>query len=102
MALEMDKLGRTPGDYDIEFIGDSITQGWEGAGSNVWHEYYGGRKVINFGVGGFEGLLAAAFAAHDDEAARGSVVLRNLESKVQEELPLTGLSAILKSRTSSS
>jgi len=38
----------------------------------------------------------------DDEAARGSVVLRNLESKVQEELPLTGLSAILKSRTSSS
>ncbi len=37
----------------------------------------------------------------DDEAARGSVVLRNLESKVQEELPLTGLSAILKSRTSS-
>jgi histidyl-tRNA synthetase len=37
----------------------------------------------------------------DDEAARGSVVLRNLESKAQEELPLTGLSALLKSRTSS-
>jgi len=41
-----------PGDYDIEFIGDSITQGWEGAGSNVWQEYYGNRKCINMGVGG--------------------------------------------------
>ncbi|HEY4417069.1 MAG TPA: GDSL-type esterase/lipase family protein [Verrucomicrobiae bacterium] len=41
-----------PGDYDIEFIGDSITQGWEGAGKNVWKEYYSNRKVINFGVGG--------------------------------------------------
>jgi histidyl-tRNA synthetase len=34
----------------------------------------------------------------DDEAARSSVILRNLESKVQEELPLTGLSSILKAR----
>jgi beta-glucosidase len=41
-----------PGDYDIEFIGDSITQGWEGKGVNVWKEFYGSRKCINFGVGG--------------------------------------------------
>ena len=41
-----------PGDYDIEFIGDSITQGWERAGSNVWQHYYGGRKCINLGVSG--------------------------------------------------
>jgi len=41
-----------PGDYDIEFIGDSITQGWESSGKNVWKEYYGNRKVINFGVSG--------------------------------------------------
>jgi lysophospholipase L1-like esterase len=41
-----------PGDYDVEFIGDSITQGWEGRGTNVWKEYYGNRKVINFGVSG--------------------------------------------------
>ena len=34
----------------------------------------------------------------DDEAARGSVILRNLESKAQEELPLAGLSSLLKSR----
>ncbi len=41
-----------PGDYVIEFIGDSITQGWEGKGSNVWQEFYGQRKVINMGVSG--------------------------------------------------
>jgi lysophospholipase L1-like esterase len=41
-----------PGDYDIEFIGDSITQGWEGRGSNVWREFYGHRKCINMGVSG--------------------------------------------------
>ena len=41
-----------PGDYDIEFIGDSITQGWEGNGSNVWNQFYGHRKVINMGVSG--------------------------------------------------
>jgi len=41
-----------PSDYDIEFIGDSITQGWEGAGKNVWKEFYGQRKCINFGVSG--------------------------------------------------
>ena len=34
----------------------------------------------------------------DDEAARGSVILRNLESKAQEELPLSGLSSLLKTR----
>jgi beta-glucosidase len=41
-----------PGEYDIEFIGDSITQGWEGAGKNVWQELGAKYKVINFGVGG--------------------------------------------------
>jgi beta-glucosidase len=41
-----------PGDYDIEFIGDSITQGWEGAGKNVWSEINAKYKVINFGVSG--------------------------------------------------
>ena len=41
-----------PGDYDIEFIGDSITQGWEGAGKGVWQKFYGDRKCLNFGVGG--------------------------------------------------
>ena len=51
-ALVLQRAKEAPGDYDIEFIGDSITQGWEVRGSNVWHEYYGHRKVINFGVSG--------------------------------------------------
>lgn len=41
-----------PGPCDIVFIGDSITQGWENAGKNVWQKHYGGRKCLNFGVGG--------------------------------------------------
>jgi histidyl-tRNA synthetase len=35
----------------------------------------------------------------DDEVGRGSVILRNLQSKAQEELPLTGLASLLKTRS---
>jgi histidyl-tRNA synthetase len=35
----------------------------------------------------------------DDEARRGSIILRDLESKAQEELPLGGLTSLLKTRT---
>ena len=51
-ALVLQRAKDAPGDYDLEFIGDSITQGWEGGGKNVWKEYYGNRKAINFGVSG--------------------------------------------------
>jgi histidyl-tRNA synthetase len=34
----------------------------------------------------------------DDEANSGSIILRNLESKAQEKLPLDGLPSLLKSR----
>jgi beta-glucosidase len=50
--LVLQRAKENPGNYDIEFIGDSITQGWEGAGKNVWREFYGKRKVINMGVSG--------------------------------------------------
>ena len=50
--LVLQRAKENPGDYDIEFIGDSITQGWEDAGKNVWQEFYGNRKVINMGVSG--------------------------------------------------
>ena len=44
------------GNYDIEFIGDSITHFWETpapkGGQSVWDEFYGHRKAINFGVSG--------------------------------------------------
>lgn len=48
----MQRAKDDPGECDIAFIGDSITQGWEGAGKNVWAKYYGSRKCLNFGVGG--------------------------------------------------
>ena len=51
-SLVLQRAKDGPGDYDIEFIGDSITQGWESRGSNVWREFYGKRKVINLGVSG--------------------------------------------------
>jgi lysophospholipase L1-like esterase len=40
------------GNIDLVFIGDSITQGWEGNGRDVWHKYYGHRRAINLGIGG--------------------------------------------------
>ena len=40
------------GKVELAFIGDSITQGWEGRGKNVWQKYYGDRNAINLGIGG--------------------------------------------------
>lgn len=39
------------GRADVIFIGDSITQGWEGSGKEVWAEYYARRKALNLGIG---------------------------------------------------
>jgi lysophospholipase L1-like esterase len=36
----------------VIFIGDSITQGWEGAGKEIWAEYYTPRNAVNLGIGG--------------------------------------------------
>ena len=40
------------GGWEVAFIGDSITHGWEGHGKDTWAEYYGDRKAINLGYGG--------------------------------------------------
>jgi lysophospholipase L1-like esterase len=39
-------------DTQLVFIGDSITQGWEGDGRKVWEKFYGPRKAVNMGIGG--------------------------------------------------
>jgi beta-glucosidase len=40
-------------DAELLFIGDSITQGWEGqAAKEVWEKHYGKRKAVNLGIGG--------------------------------------------------
>lgn len=40
------------GNADLLFIGDSITQGWEGAGKEVWAKHYAPRNAVNLGIGG--------------------------------------------------
>lgn len=40
------------GNVDLVFIGDSITQGWEGNGKQVWKEFYEKRNAANLGIGG--------------------------------------------------
>ncbi len=40
------------GNADLVLIGDSITQGWEGGGKEVWQEFYGKRNAVNLGIGG--------------------------------------------------
>jgi lysophospholipase L1-like esterase len=40
------------GKVDLLFIGDSITQGWEGAGKDVWARHFAPRNAVNLGIGG--------------------------------------------------
>ena len=40
------------GNADLLFVGDSITQGWENGGKEVWDYYYAGRNAVNLGTSG--------------------------------------------------
>lgn len=40
------------GGWELVFIGDSITHGWENAGKQSWQQYYGQRKALNLGFSG--------------------------------------------------
>ncbi|HIG84944.1 MAG TPA: DUF4976 domain-containing protein [Verrucomicrobia bacterium] len=40
------------GDYDLLFIGDSITHGWENKGKAVFEKFYSHRKTLNLGFSG--------------------------------------------------
>jgi len=53
-AKLLDERVKDTADTQVLFIGDSITQGWEGplGGSNVWKKYYAPRKAVNLGIGG--------------------------------------------------
>ena len=46
--LEMIKSGGG----DLLFVGDSITEGWGGAGKDVWAKEYAPGKTLNLGIGG--------------------------------------------------
>jgi lysophospholipase L1-like esterase len=40
------------GDVQVLFLGDSITQGWEGNGKEAWKTNFEDLKAANFGIGG--------------------------------------------------
>lgn len=40
------------GEAQLVFLGDSITQGWEGNGKDVWAAKWAPLKAANFGIGG--------------------------------------------------
>lgn len=40
------------GEAQLVFLGDSITQGWEGNGKEVWAKTWAPLKAANFGIGG--------------------------------------------------
>lgn len=39
-------------DYRVAFLGDSITQGWEGTGQAAWNQHFAQFKPANFGYSG--------------------------------------------------
>lgn len=50
--LELNERAKLAGEKaQIVFIGDSITQGWEGNGRQVWNKYYAPRQGLNLGIG---------------------------------------------------
>ena len=40
------------GEAEVVFLGDSITQGWEGKGKAAWDKNFAPLKAANFGIGG--------------------------------------------------
>ena len=48
---QLNEISRKGG-IDLVFLGDSITQGWEGAGKQTWDKHYAHRRAANFGIGG--------------------------------------------------
>ncbi len=40
------------GGWELVFMGDSITHGWEGSGKKIWDEKFGAYKALNLGYGG--------------------------------------------------
>ena len=40
------------GNWELIFLGDSITHSWEDTGKQIWNQYYGKRKALNLGFSG--------------------------------------------------
>lgn len=40
------------GEWEVVFLGDSITQGWERSGKEAWNKYFSDYKILNLGYSG--------------------------------------------------
>ena len=50
--LELNKRVTESGSQaEVIFVGDSITQGWQGNGKEIWAKYYASRHALNLGIG---------------------------------------------------
>jgi lysophospholipase L1-like esterase len=50
--LQLNERAKTAGtNAEVIFVGDSITEGWEGNGKEVWAKYYAPRHALNLGIG---------------------------------------------------
>lgn len=52
LARHEQKLEEARRGADVVFLGDSITQGWEGPGRDIWREHFGSKNALNLGFGG--------------------------------------------------
>ena len=89
------------GDADLLFIGDSITQGWEGSGKGVWAEEFESKKAVNLGIGGDRTqhvLWRLENGEIDGIAPKAAVVMigtNNLGANTNEEI-VAGITSIVK------
>jgi lysophospholipase L1-like esterase len=90
-----------PGNTDLIFVGDSITQGWEGAGREVWERYYAPRKAVNLGIGGDRTQHVLWRLDHDEvrginpKVAVVMIGTNNVSSNSPDDIA-AGISAIVK------
>ena len=45
------RVKESGGKAKVIFVGDSITEGWEGNGKQIWAKYYAPRHALNLGIG---------------------------------------------------
>jgi beta-glucosidase len=89
------------GNANVLFIGDSITQGWEGAGKGVWAEEFESMGAVNLGIGGDRTqhvlwrLDNGEIDGIEPKAAVVMIGTNNLGANTNEEI-VAGITAIVK------
>lgn len=91
------------GGVDVVFLGDSITQGWEGGGKDIWKERFDPLKAANFGISGdrTEHVLwrittGKELEGIDPKAFVIMIGTNNLGNKQTPEMAADGVTAIVK------